>query len=88
MVNIVLICVYVCVYASVCLSIHVCLYASTCMSASFFRVNCLVSLKKFNFRRKIDKKGNREDMRKIYVTRQFFEASGPQDHFYEKPVFR
>ena len=23
-------------------------------------------------------------MRKIYVTRQFFEASGPQDNFFEK----
>ena len=30
-------------------------------------------------------------MRKIHVTRQFFEASGIQDHFFEKnqkPVFR
>ena len=31
-----------------------------------------------------DKQGNRGDMRKIYVTRQFFEASGPQGHFFEK----
>ena len=30
-------------------------------------------------------------MRKIHVTRQFFEASGPRDRFFEKnkkPVFR
>ena len=30
-------------------------------------------------------------MRKIHVTRQFFEANGPQGHFFEKnkkPVFR
>ena len=35
--------------------------------------------------------GNRGDMRKIDVTRQFFEASGPQGHLFEqheKPVFR
>ena len=35
--------------------------------------------------------GNRTDMRKIHVTRQFFEASGPQGHFFEKnkkAVFR
>ena len=30
------------------------------------------------------KQGNRGDMRKIHVTRQFFEASGPQGHFFEK----
>ena len=29
-------------------------------------------------------KGNRGDMRIIHVTRQFFEASGPQGHFFEK----
>ena len=28
--------------------------------------------------------GNRGDMRKIQVTRQFFEASDPQGHFYDK----
>jgi len=35
--------------------------------------------------------GNREDMRKIHVTRQFFEASGGHGDFFEKkqkPVFR
>ena len=34
---------------------------------------------------------DRGDMRKIHVTRQFFEASGSQGHFFEetkKPVFR
>ena len=39
----------------------------------------------------INKQGNRGDMRKIHVTRQFFEASGPQGHFFEKTkkqVFR
>ena len=30
------------------------------------------------------KQGNQRDMRKIQVTRQFFEPSGPQDHFFEK----
>ena len=30
------------------------------------------------------KQGNRENMQKIQVTRQFFEASGPQGHFFEK----
>ena len=29
------------------------------------------------------KEGNRGDMRKIHVTRQFFEASGLQDQFFE-----
>ena len=33
------------------------------------------------------KQGNRRDMRKIHVTRQFFEASGPQGHFFEKKTF-
>ena len=28
--------------------------------------------------------GNRGDMRKIHVTRQFFEASGRHDDFFEK----
>ena len=32
----------------------------------------------------IIKQGNRGDMRKIHVTRQFFEASGPRGHFFEK----
>ena len=27
-------------------------------------------------------------MQEIYVTRPFFEASGPQGHCFEKPVFR
>ena len=30
------------------------------------------------------KQGNLRDMRKIHVTRQFFEASGPQGHYLEK----
>ena len=30
------------------------------------------------------KQGNRGDMRKIDVTRNFFETSGPQGHFFEK----
>ena len=30
------------------------------------------------------RQGNRGDMRKIHVTQQFFEASGPQVHFFEK----
>ena len=30
------------------------------------------------------KQANRGDMRKIHVTRQFFEAVGPQGHFFEK----
>ena len=30
------------------------------------------------------KQGNRGDMRKIHVTRQFFEAGGPQGHFFKK----
>ena len=29
------------------------------------------------------KKGNRGDMRKMHVARQFFEVSGPQGHFFE-----
>ena len=29
------------------------------------------------------KQGNRGDMRKIHVTRQFFEASSSQGHFFE-----
>ena len=28
--------------------------------------------------------GNRGDMRKIHVTRQFFKVSGPRDPFFEK----
>ena len=37
------------------------------------------------------KQGDRGDMRKIHVTRQFFEASDPQGHFFEKtknPFFK
>ena len=30
------------------------------------------------------KQGNRGDMRKIHVVRQFFEASGPQGLFFKK----
>ena len=30
------------------------------------------------------KQGNREYMRKSHMTRQLFEASGPQGHFFEK----
>ena len=30
------------------------------------------------------KQGNRGDMRKIHLTRLFFEAGGPQRHFFEK----
>ena len=35
-------------------------------------------------RKKKKEQGNRGDMRKIHVTRQFFEASGPQGSFFEK----
>ena len=41
--------------------------------------------------KKIKTQGNRGDMPKIHVTRQFFKAGGPQGHFFEKtkiPVFR
>ena len=39
--------------------------------------------------KKIKKQGNLGDMRKIRVTRQFFEASDPQGHFFkEKKNFR
>ena len=31
----------------------------------------------------IQEQGNRGDMRKIRVTRQFFEADGPQGHSFE-----
>ena len=34
-------------------------------------------MNKFN-----QKQGNRGDMRKIHVTRQFFEATGPQGNFF------
>ena len=34
------------------------------------------------------KQGNRGDMRKIYMTQQFFEPSGPQGHFFEKLFFK
>ena len=37
--------------------------------------------------KKKKKQGNQGDVRKIHVTRQFFEASGPQGHFLKK-VFR
>ena len=30
------------------------------------------------------KRGNRGDMRKIHVTRQFLATSGPHSHFFEK----
>ena len=33
--------------------------------------------------RLIPQQGNRVDIRKIHVTRQFFEASGPQGHLFE-----
>ena len=35
-------------------------------------------------KKKNKKQGNRGDMRDIYVVRQFFEASGPQGHFFKK----
>ena len=34
------------------------------------------------------KQGNRGDMRKIHVTRQFFDASSPQGHSFEKSGFQ
>ena len=33
------------------------------------------------------KKGNLGDMRKIHLTRQFFETSGPQGHVFGKKMF-
>ena len=39
------------------------------------------------FFEKKTKQGNGGDIRKIHVTQQFFEARGPQGHFFEKTCF-
>ena len=49
---------------------------------SYYRVFC-GTIETENI--KNTKQGNRGDIKKFYITRQFFEASGPQDlHFFEK----
>ena len=39
---------------------------------------------KISINKKNEKQGNRGDMPKIHVTRQFFDTSGPQSHFFKK----
>ena len=43
----------------------------------------IIHIRQYCFR-KNSQQGNRDDMPKIYVTLQFFEASGRHGHFFEK----
>ena len=62
-------------------------YLSLLANDSQIMISIFVNLAYRNLRDIMGEQGTRRDVRKIHVTRQFFEASGSQDYFFQKKTF-